>query len=193
MTSACCFFLVCANFGIVFWLPQIVKSFGGLSNLQVGALSALPYVAAGIAMIWWGQHSDRTGDRRWHLLIGTAIGAVGLAASGLAPTPTLSYIGLIFATFGVFGSFGVFWALPGDFLRGMAAAGGLALINSIGTVGGFVGPYAVGIMRERTGSFAASLGLLASFALLSGIIALFIKSGRGSVAAPEAIPAKSIG
>jgi MFS family permease len=175
MVAAVCFFLVCANFGIVFWLPQIVKSFGGLSNMQVGALSALPYVLAGCGMIWWGHHSDKTGDRRWHLLIAAIVGAAGLVASGIAPTPLMSFIGLIVAALGVWSMFGVFWALPGDFLRGMAAAGGLALINSIGTVGGFVGPYVVGFAREKTGSFTASLVVLAISALISGLLALAIR------------------
>src|SRR5262249_12595567 len=81
-----CFFLVLSNFGVVFWLPQIVKSLGNLSVTEVGFLTALPYLLACAAMIFWGAHSDKTGDRRWHLFIGGLVGAVGLVGSAVAPS-----------------------------------------------------------------------------------------------------------
>ncbi len=169
--AALCFFLVSGNFGVVFWLPQIIKGFGGLSNIQVGMLSAVPYIAAAFAMVWWGRHSDRTGDRKWHLAIAAFVGSAGLAGSAVLTNPVLSFLALCVAAVGIWSMFGVFWAIPADFLSGIAAAGGFALINSIGNLGGFMGPFLVGFVRDRTGTFSASLLVLASFTLVAALIA----------------------
>jgi MFS transporter, ACS family, tartrate transporter len=169
-----CFFLVSGNFGVVFWLPQIIKAFGGLSNMEVGLLTAVPYILAAFAMVWWGRHSDRTGDRKWHLVIAALIGSAGLAASAVSADPMLSFIALCVAAIGIWSMFGVFWAVPADFLSGVAAAGGFALINSIGTLGGFAGPFLVGFVRDRTGTFSASLLVLSAFMLVAALLpALF--------------------
>jgi ACS family tartrate transporter-like MFS transporter len=165
-----CFFLVSGNFGVVFWMPQIIKALGDLTIMQVGLLTMLPYIAAVVAMVWWGRHSDRTGDRKWHLAIAALVGAAGLAASAVLANPVLSFVALCVAAAGIWSMFGVFWALPADFLGGTAAAGGFALINSFGTLGGFLGPYLVGFVRERTGTFAASLLVLAGFVLMAAVI-----------------------
>ena len=156
MITALCFCLVSGNFGVVFWLPQIIKSFGDLSTATIGGLSALPYLLAMIAMVWWGRHSDRSQERKWHLTAAALLGSFGLAASAMAPSPTLSFIALCFATIGLWSMFGVFWAIPSDFLAGTAAAGGFALINSFGALGGFCGPFLVGFVRTKTGSFSAA-------------------------------------
>jgi ACS family tartrate transporter-like MFS transporter len=170
-----CFFLVSGNFGVVFWLPQIIKGFGGLSNMQVGLLTAVPYILAAFAMVWWGHHSDRTGDRKWHLAIAALVGAAGLAGSAMLTDPTVSFIALCVAAIGIWSMFGVFWAVPADFLSGIAAAGGFALINSIGTLGGFAGPFLVGFVRERTGTFSASLLVLSGFVLVAAFIAASLR------------------
>src|SRR5581483_6232230 len=175
---ALCFCLVSGNFGVVFWLPQIIKSFGGLSNLEVGGLTAVPYLLAVIAMIWWGRRSDRTGERKWHLAGAALAGALGLAASAAAPSATLSFAALCLAAVGIWSMFGVFWALPGDFLSGTAAASGFALINSIGALGGFTGPSLVGFVRERSGTFSASLLVLAGFVLGAAIISALLPKDR---------------
>jgi ACS family tartrate transporter-like MFS transporter len=170
-----CFFLVSGNFGVVFWLPQIIKAFGGLSNMQVGLLSAVPYILAAFAMVWWGHHSDRTGDRKWHLAFAALVGAAGLAGSAMLTDPTVSFVALCVAAIGIWSMFGVFWAVPADFLSGIAAASGFALINSIGTLGGFAGPFLVGFVRERTGTFSASLLVLSGFVLVSALIAASLR------------------
>ena len=195
LITALCFFLVLSNFGIVFWLPQIVKGLGSLTTMQVGLLTALPYILACIAMILWGMHSDRTADRRWHLFIGGVVGAFGLAGSSVAGSPELAFVGLCVGAMGIWSMFGVFWATPADFLSGMAAASGLALINSIGTVGGFVGPFVVGIVRDQTGSFTASLLTLAGSALIAASLALLLRNEwrrevRNSAVAAEVLMAK---
>jgi len=175
LITALCFCLVSGNFGVVFWMPQIIKAFGGISNMQVGVLTALPYALAMIAMVWWGRRSDRKGERKWHLAAAALVGSVGLAASAVSPTPTQSYIALCVATVGIWSMFGVFWATPSDFLSGTAAAAGFALINSFGALGGFCGPFLVGFVRERTGSFSASLLVLAAFVLAAAVLSAFLK------------------
>jgi ACS family tartrate transporter-like MFS transporter len=169
-----CFFLVSGNFTVVFWLPQIIKALGDLSNMQVGLLTMIPYAAAVVAMVWWGNHSDRSGDRKWHLAIAALVGSAGLAAAGVLADPMMSFVALCVAAVGIWSMFGVFWALPADFLGGTAAASGFALINSIGTLGGFLGPFLVGFVRERTGTFAASLLVVAAFVLVAAVISALL-------------------
>jgi MFS transporter, ACS family, tartrate transporter len=187
MITALCFCLVSGNFGVVFWMPQIIKAFGGLSNMEVGGLTALPYALAVIAMVWWGRRSDRRRERKWHLAAAALVGSIGLAVSAVAPTPAQSFIALCVATMGIWSMFGVFWAIPSDFLSGTAAAAGFALINSFGTLGGFCGPFLVGFVRQRTGSFSASLLVLAAFVLGAAILSALLSEKRGALvpAAPE--------
>jgi len=175
LIAALCFFLVTGNFGVVFWLPQIIKAFGGLNNMQVGLLSAIPYILAASTMVWWGRHSDRTGDRKWHLAIAALVGSAGLAASAVSIDPMLSFLALCVAAIGIWSMFGVFWAVPADLLSGVAAAGGFALINSIGTLGGFAGPFLVGFVRDRTGTFSASLLVLSAFMLVAALLAAMLR------------------
>jgi ACS family tartrate transporter-like MFS transporter len=165
------FFLVCCNFGTVFWLPQILKSLGNLTNLQVGQLSVVPYLLGGIGMILWGRHSDRGHDRRWHLVTSGIVAAIGYALAGLAPTPVAAFVGLCVATLAVWSMFGVFWAIAADLLAGPAAAAGLAVINSVGTLGGFVAPLLMGYIRDVTGAFTGSLLALAAFAAVTALTA----------------------
>jgi MFS transporter, ACS family, tartrate transporter len=176
LITALCFFLIVGNFGVVFWLPQIVKGLGNLSINQVGLLTAIPYLLACAAMIAWGAHSDRTGDRKWHLVIGALVGAAGLVESALVTEPVAAFIGLCVAAIGIWSMFGVFWALPSDFLSGRAAAGGMALINSVGTFGGFCGPYIFGFVRERTGNFSDSLLVLAGSIAICAVIASLLRN-----------------
>lgn len=175
MTTVTCFFLVCANFGTVFWLPQIVKAFGGLSNIEVGLLSSVPYLIGGIAGIFWGRHSDRTKERRWHMTGSAVLATAGYAIAGLTATPTLQFVGICLAALGIWTMFGTFWAYAGDLLGGKAAAGGLAFINSVGSLGGFLGPFLIGFVREHTASFSGSLLVLAGFALLTAIFAACLR------------------
>jgi len=176
LTALVCFFLICANFGAVFWLPQIIKSFGGISTMQVGLLAILPYLVGAIAMVLWGRHSDATGDRKWHLVASALVAALGFVAAGLAPPGAPSFLGLCLAAAGTWSMAGVFWTLPSDFLAGSAAAGGFALINSIGTTGGFFGPFIMGFVRDRTQSFTGSLLVLAGFALVAACLSALLKN-----------------
>jgi MFS transporter, ACS family, tartrate transporter len=168
--------LVLCNFGSVFWLPQIIKSFGDLSNLEVGWLSAVPYVCGGIGMLLWGRHSDRTADRRWHMFIGAAAAAAGYVWAARAPNGTLSYIGICLGTAGIMSTFGVFWAHAADLLGGAAAAGGIAFLNTAGQLGGFLGPFVIGFIRQRTHTFNGGLLFLGACALLTALVVLNLKN-----------------
>lgn len=175
----------------MFWLPQIIKSLGDLTNMQVGWLSVIPYLVAGVGMILWGRHSDRTGERKWHLVSSAVLAAVGYACAGLAPSPTLSFIAICFAALGIWSMFGIIWAYCGDLLGGAAAASGLALVNSIGTLGGFVGPFLIGFVRERTQTFSGGLYVLAGFALLTALVGLMLRRKAQSALQMQLEPATS--
>ena len=151
----------CGSYGLTLWIPQIVQGLSGYSNFTVSMISALPYVAAAIGMIAIGASSDRTGERLLHIAIPSAIGALGFIASAYFVSPLPGMLALTVAAVGDLGTRGPFWSLPTRFLTGSAAAAGIGLINTFASLGGFVGPYAVGVVREVTGSFAGGLVFLA--------------------------------
>jgi len=177
------FLSVTAGYGTTFFLPQIVKGLG-LSNFMTGAVSAIPYLVGMIALLVWGWSSDRSGDRRWHLIAASVTAGVGFAAAGLAASSSLPAICL--ALVGIYGTRPTFWPLPSIFLSGTAAAGGIALINSIGNLGGYAGPFVVGWIRDSTNSFQMALYFLAGCSLASG--ALVLVARRASDARPVRLP-----
>jgi ACS family tartrate transporter-like MFS transporter len=160
---------VATNYGLGFFLPQIVKAFG-LTTFMTTVVSATPYVVGTIAMVFWGLRSDRVAERRWHTGIPLFIAAAGIAASTMLDDPTLKMIAFCVAGFGIFACLPVFWTLPTAFLSGTAAAAGIAVINSIGNLAGFAGPFAMGWIKDHTGSYTGGLLLLAGL----GIIAMGI-------------------
>jgi len=168
------FGFVGALYGMQFWLPQIVKAFG-LTNVQTGFVTAIPYLFGAIAMVLWGAHSDRTRERVWHVALPLFLTAVALAASSYLTDPTLTMIVLTIAAIGVFCTFALFWTLPTAFLSGTAAAGAIALINSIGNLAGFGGPYLIGFVKESTGSTSWGLFVLAVLPLVAGVLVLLLK------------------
>ncbi len=167
------FCIVLAFYGVSFWLPQIVQSLGHQPSSIVALISSLPYVVAAAGMVAIGRRSDITGERRWHVAVPALIGAAGFVAAATVPTSvTLSVVALSIAAFGIWGALGPFWALPTAFLRGTAAAGGLALVNAVGNIGGFLGPTLVGYARDATGSFAAGLWVLAAGLVAGALLTL---------------------
>jgi MFS transporter, ACS family, tartrate transporter len=171
------------SYGLTLWVPTIVKGLSGpgdveasFTNLQVGFISALPYIAAAAGMVLIGRSSDRSGERFLHVAIPTAIGAIGFAATALLKSPIPAMIALTVAAVGDYGTRGPFWALPGKFLTGGAAAAGIALINSMGAVGGFIGPYAVGYLKDASGNFESGLFLLAGILMIGSILTLLLRS-----------------
>jgi MFS transporter, ACS family, tartrate transporter len=148
--------------------------------------SAVPYVAAALGMILIGRSSDRSGERILHLAVPTAIGALGFVATGMISSPLPAMIALSVAAVGDYGTRGPFWAMPGKFLAGSSAAAAIALINSMGAVGGFVGPYAVGYLKDATGSFRSPLFLLAGILVAGSVLTLFLR--RSPVLVPPGGP-----
>jgi MFS transporter, ACS family, tartrate transporter len=177
---------VTANYGTTFFMPQIVKGLG-LSNLMTGFASAIPYLVGMIGLVLWGWSSDRSQERRWHLIVASVVGCVGLAAAGALAGSFLSLAAMSVAVVGIYGSRASFWPLPSLFLSGTAAAGAIAFINAVGNLGGYVGPFVVGWIKDTTNSFEMALYFLAACSLASGVIALFSTraSGGEAVAAAE--------
>jgi ACS family tartrate transporter-like MFS transporter len=179
MASLPYFCIVIAFYGIAFFLPQIVQSMSSLGSATIVLLAAIPYIAATIGLVVVGSHSDRTRERRWHVAGPCLIGAAGFVLTVLAPqTPAIALATLSIAAFGIWGTLGPFWAIPTALLRGTAAAGGIALVNSIGNVGGFVGPYVMGWIREATGGFTAGLLTLAAILVLGALIVLRLEQPK---------------
>jgi D-galactonate transporter len=165
------------NYGLSFFLPQIVKSFG-LTNLQTGFVTSLPYVVGVISMILWGRHSDRKLERKRHVAIALLVAAGGIGAAAGLDDPTLKMVALSIAGFGIFGCLPVIWTLPAAFLSGAAAAGGIAAINSLGNLSGFFGPYVMGWIKDSTGSFGAGLLCLSGAGLVGMAAALLLHHDR---------------
>ena len=159
-------------YGIGFFLPQMLKTASGSSDFVVGLLSALPYTAGAIAMVIVGRHSDRTGERRWHVLVPALVSATGLALSTMSTGIAWTVVTLSIAMLGLASMFGPFWALTTSTMGGVGAAASIALVNSVGNTGGFVGPYLLGAINDATHSFA--LGLLAIAAMLAAGAALVL-------------------
>jgi D-galactonate transporter len=181
---------VATNYGVGFWMPQIVKGFGGLSNVEVGLITAIPYAVGMVGMVIWGRRSDRTMERKWHVAVPLAIAAAGIGGAGLLDDPLLKMISLSVGAFGVFASLPVFWTLPAAFLSGASAAAGIAVINSIGNLSGFVGPYAMGWLKDATGGFAAGLLLIAGIALVGMIAVLSLRHDAALEHVPGHAPAE---
>jgi MFS transporter, ACS family, tartrate transporter len=188
--SAIYFAIVTATYGITFFLPQIVKGIG-LSNTMTGLVTAIPYTIGTIGMLLWGASSDRHNERRWHFCGACLLAAGGLVGAGLLGNTFAALAPMSVATVGLYGSKPAFWPLPSAFLTGTAAAGGIALVNSIGNLGGYVGPFIVGWIKDSTGSFEAGLYFLAACALLSGIIAYFVVQPKGRTSAPSGLAVRA--
>jgi D-galactonate transporter len=164
-----------AVYGVVLWLPQIVRSIGGLTDLQTGFVTAIPFVFATIGLIMVARSSDRSGERKWHTALSALLGGCFLAASAFAPSPLVGLLLLCAAAAGVWAVLGVFWSLPTLFLTGPAAAGGLAAINGFAQIGGFAGPYLVGWIKDTTQSFTPALLTLAAGPIIASILCLAVK------------------
>jgi len=175
------------SYGLTLWIPQIVQGLSGFSDFTVSMISALPYVAAAIGMIAIGASSDRTGERFMHIAIPCAVGGLGFIASAYFTSPLPGMIALTIAAVGDLGTRGPFWALPTRFLTGTAAAAGIALINTMASLGGFVGPSVVGRLRDLTGSFAAGLVFLAVLLLLAAAAALLLRGAHALADSPPKV------
>jgi ACS family tartrate transporter-like MFS transporter len=163
------------SYGLTLWIPQIVQGLPGFGGLAVGMISAIPYAAAAVGMIVVGASSDRTGERLLHVAVPSAVAAAGFAMSAFVVSPVPAMLALTIAAVGDLSTRGPFWALPTRFLTGSAAAGGIALINTMASLGGFVGPSAVGYVRDLTGSFAGGLIFLSVLLAIGAAMALNLR------------------
>jgi len=168
------FCLNAASYGVAFFLPTIIKGFG-VSDTQTGLLAALPFIFGGIGMVLLGRHSDRTMERKGHVAVALLMAAIGIGISGLVSSPVLIMALLCFAQIGVSAVPPMFWPLPASFLTGASAAAGIAAINSLGNLSGFAGPYAMGYLKELTGTFTTGLLLLAGCALVGAAVVMSLR------------------
>ena len=181
------FGIVTASLGMLIFVPQMIKSLGNYSNMTVGWLTMIPYICGAIAMVVWGRISDRMNERRWNLFIACVLSTVGLAIAGMTMGTWWALVGMSMATMGFYGSKGPFFAMPPMFLSGAGLAAGIAWINSLGNLGGFFGPWYVGVMKDLTGNYAGGLYGLALLSLLAAIVcALFLHI-------PNRLPSAAVG
>ncbi len=164
--------IVTASLGLLLFVPQIIKSLG-TSNMGAGFGTTLTYVCGAISMLAWGWISDRMGERRWNLFWACTLATAGLVLAGMTMGSWWSLVGMCLAAAGFYGTKGPFWSMPSMMLTGAAAAAGIAYINSIGNVGGAVGPALVGWIKDVTGSYSGGLYGLAAFTGVSALIAAF--------------------
>lgn len=183
----CFFCFVSGMYGFSLWIPQIVKQLGDLTTLQTGFVSAIPFLISGTFMVMNGYHSDATGERAFHIFVPALFGAMGLVAyAWLDGQAVWQLVALSIAASGMWAMLGPFWAMVPGVLRiggASAVAGGLALINSVGNLGGFLGPFAVGKVKDMTGSFAGGVYVLATFVVVGAFLALV--AGRMTAPRPR--------
>lgn len=166
------FFAYTSNYGLIFWLPTVLKRISGFPDSKIALVSGLPYLAGIAGMLWCGWHSDRTGERRWHVAVPLFVsGASLLFAYAGGVSPWLTVVAFSGTLLGYYAFLACCWALPAALLSESAAAAAIGVINLVGSTGGFVGPYLVGYLSGRTGSFAIPLGVLAVSMLLAGALA----------------------
>lgn len=164
-------------YGIGLWLPTIIKAFSSdVTTTQVGLIAIIPYILGGMTMIWWALRSDRVGERKMHTAIPKLLGAIGMMGAGFfAASPVMSMIMVCIATIGLYSFMGPFWSLASATLSASAAVVGIAVINSFGNLGGFLGPYVVGYLRDATGKMESGLYFLGIVLAIGFLLILTIK------------------
>lgn len=171
--AAVYFCLISGLYTVSFWLPTLLRDAGVKNLVLVGWLAAIPYLAAIAAMLLNARWSDHSGERRWHVAVPAALGAAGLAiAASVTGQAGMALAGICLATLGTYAAYAVFWAAPSAYLKGRAAAGGIALINSIGAFGGFVSPFLIGWLKTLTGSLAPGLFAMAALLAVGAVLAI---------------------
>ena len=172
LLASVAFFEYFVSYSVFFWLPTILKRVSGFSDVRLGLLGTLPYVAGLIAMLINGWHSDKTQERRWHSAIPQFIAAVALLGLITLPASTQMSVTLFTLLLCVSGFLPVFWTMPSEILSESAAAAGVGMINAVGSVAGFAGPFAFGYLNSRMGSYSYGLGLMMVCAVAGGLLVL---------------------
>ena len=169
------FSFVMGLYGVSFWLPTIIKATGVTDALSIGLLSAIPYGAAVVAMLLVARSADKRGERRWHIAIPALVGSIGLVLSVIwANNTPLAMLGLTLGTMGILTTLPLFWSLPTAFLAGTGAAAGIAMINSLGNLAGFLSPYLVGWLKQVTASNSSGMYMLSGFLILGALLVLSV-------------------
>lgn len=163
-----------ALYAFGFFLPQILRAAFAGTPLQIGMLSSIPYLAGAVGMVVTSRHSDRTGERRWHVAIAAAAAGAALVATAFVEGLGPSIVLLSIAMLGIASMLGPFWTLATSFVHGVGAAAGIALINSIGNIGGFIGPFGIGYLYERTNGFSAGLMAIGLVVIAGGALVLTV-------------------
>lgn len=159
-------------YGVTLWLPTAIRSLSGLSNFHIGVVAAFPYLVTAIAMVLVGTHSDRSGERRWHTALSGLIGALALAVAAYGRVSIVVIAGMSLGMLGAEAMVGPFWAMATARMSGVAAATSIAVINSIGNLGGYFGPYIIGFARSGDGGFRGGLLAIGAVLAVSGCLAL---------------------
>ena len=179
------FALLCGTYGVSFWLPQIVQGLGIKSLFHTGLIAAIPFAVASVVMVLVSRHSDRTRERRWHGTLCNLASAMGLAfAAYFHAQPVLSLAGLSLAMSGGLAGFCVLWALPGVLLTGTAAAAGIALIATVGNLGGYASPFMMGWVKQSSGHLEYGLYVLAVMTLLGALVMFSVKPPPARAVSP---------
>ena len=173
--SAIYFTMAMSLYGVSFWLPTIIKGMGVTDNLEIGMLSSLPWIAAVFSMLLFARSADKMRERRWHVVVPMLMGSTGLILSVLlSGNHYLSFAALILACMGIVSAIPLFWSLPTAFLVGAGAAAGIAAINSIANLAGFLAPYLVGWLKQLTSSTDSGMYLLAAALVVGATITLMV-------------------
>lgn len=179
------FGVVYGLYALSFFLPSIVAGFSEtfgteFSLFQTGLIVAVPFVVGGVVMILWGRRSDRAGERVWHTALPAMVGGVSIPVALYLGSPFLVMVAVTITAAGIFATLPVFWSLPSVFLTGAAAAAGIALINSLGNLAGFVAPYLTGAVTDATGSARAGMWFVGILMVLAGVVTVFLGAGPRS-------------
>ena len=173
---------IAGSLGVGIWMPQIIRGFG-LSYVQTGIVTALPYLAGAIVMVVWARLAERSARSRVYVVGALVAAAVALALSTVVGNRLLEFLALVITVCGILGFTATFWAIPSNLLTGRAAAAGLAVIVSVGNLGGFFGPFAIGVLRQWSGGFQASLLCIAAVMLFGAVLMAAV----GDSSAPDAV------
>jgi ACS family tartrate transporter-like MFS transporter len=165
------------------WAPLIIRQYG-FGSFETGLIAGIPSVLAVLAMILWARHSDRTGERTWHVVIPCVLACLGFVLVGQASTALMVILALVVVNIGISAAKAPLWAMPSGFLSGAGAAAGIAMINSVGNLGGFVGPFVIGWLKNVTGSYSAGLYVVAATLAVSAVVTLMLSRRAQQTHAP---------
>lgn len=169
------FLWITGYWGFNYWMPTVLKAASGVSNSELGWLIVVPMTISLVVMLWVGDHSSRTGEKRWHGALGLFLASAGMLFGTMTNDPYLAFLCMCMAAIGVYAPMGVWWSYPTTFLSGAAAAGAVGMINSFGNIGGFIGPYLMGYLKGLTGNYNAGWLYLAASMTIAGLLILTCK------------------